>query len=89
MEKDLQGASRRNFSNLGAGLIITDGGNERTTEAGRIAITANDKNDTTVVIELKAGMAKPEVIAQTSAYITALKREGHKSIRGIIIANSF
>lgn len=89
LEKDLQTALRKNIISLGADLKIIDGGNERTTEAGRIDITAKDKNDTTVVIELKAGMAKPEVIAQTLSYMTALKREGHTSIRGIIIANSF
>jgi hypothetical protein len=89
LEKDLQTALRKNIISLGADLKIIDGGNERTTEAGRIDITAKDKNDTTVVIELKAGMAKPEVIAQTLSYMTALKREGHASIRGIIIANSF
>lgn len=89
LEKDLQTALRKNIISLGADLKIIDGGNERTTVAGRIDITAKDKNDTTVVIELKAGMAKPEVIAQTLSYMTALKREGHASIRGIIIANSF
>jgi hypothetical protein len=89
LEKDLQTALRKNIISLGADLKIIDGGNERTTVAGRIDITAKDKNDTTVVIELKAGMAKPEVIAQTLSYMTALKREGHTSIRGIIIANSF
>ncbi|RYZ86830.1 MAG: DUF91 domain-containing protein [Proteobacteria bacterium] len=89
LEKDLQSALRRNITSLGSDLTIIDGGSERTTGAGRIDITAKDKNDTVVVIELKAGMAKKGVVEQTLSYISSLKREGVKAVRGIIVASSF
>jgi len=89
LEKDLQNALRKNIQSLGYNLSIIDGGVEKTTEAGRIDITTQDADGTIVVIELKAGTAKSDVIAQTLSYMTALKREGHKSVKGIIIANSF
>lgn len=89
LEKDLQAALRKNITSLGADLTIIDGGTERTTDAGRIDITAKDKNDTTVVIELKAGVGKTGVLEQTLSYMTALKKEGVQSVRGIIVANSF
>lgn len=89
LEKDLQAALRNNISSLENGLTIIDNGTEKTTTAGRIDITAKDRNGCTVVIELKAGTAKPDVIAQTLAYMTSLKHEGYQNIRGIIIANKF
>jgi hypothetical protein len=89
LEKDLQAALRKNITALGSDLTIIDGGSERTTGSGRIDITAKDKNDTVVVIELKAGMAKKGVIEQTLSYMSSLKREGLSAVRGIIVASSF
>lgn len=89
LEKDLQTAIRKNITKLRPGLSIIDGGNEKNTVAGRIDITAKDSNGDIVVIELKAGIAKPDVIAQILSYITAMKNEGYKSVKGIIVANGF
>lgn len=89
LEKDLQTALRKNITNLRPGLMIIDGGSEKNTMAGRIDITTQDVNGNTIAIELKAGIAKPDVIAQILSYITALKNEGHNSVKGIIVANSF
>jgi hypothetical protein len=63
LERDLQSALRANIDQLETGLKIIDDGKERTTEAGRIDITAKDAKDNIVVIELKAGTATPEVVA--------------------------
>ncbi len=89
LERDLQAALRANIEQLESGLKIIDGGKERITEAGRLDITALDANDNIVVIELKAGDAKPEVITQILSYMTAVAEEDNKQVRGILIAGGF
>lgn len=89
LEKDLQSALRKNIGTLEKGLTIIDDGKERNTEAGRIDITAKDSKNKTVVIELKAVEAKPEVIAQTLAYMEAIKTIDNVEVRGIIVASGF
>jgi RecB family endonuclease NucS len=89
LEKDLQAALRKNIESLEKGLTIIDGGKERSTEAGRIDITAKDSKNRTVIIELKAIDAKPEVIAQTLAYMETVKTEDKVDVRGIIVASGF
>ena len=89
LEKDLQKALRKNIQSLEEGLVITDGGRERHTEAGFIDITARDSEGRTVVIELKAPAAKPEVIAQTLAYMQSVQAEDQCEVRGIIVASDF
>ena len=54
----MQKALRANIQQLELGLEIVDGGAERTVDAGRIDITAEDTNGRLVVIELKAGRAE-------------------------------
>lgn len=89
LEKDLQAALRQNIGSLEQGLIVIDNGHERNTIAGRIDITAQDKNGNKVIIELKAVDAKPDVIAQTLAYMEAVKTEDNCNVRGIIVASGF
>lgn len=89
LEKDLQAALRQNIETLEKGLTIIDNGKERSVGSGRIDITAQDKNKTTVVIELKAVDAKPEVVAQTLAYMQSVKEEYKTEVRGIIVASGF
>jgi RecB family endonuclease NucS len=89
LERDLQAALRKNIETLEQGLKIIDGGKERNTVAGRIDITAQDKSNKIVVIELKAIEAKPDVIAQVLAYMEAVKEEDKKETRGIIVASGF
>ncbi|MDD5361184.1 MAG: endonuclease NucS [Ignavibacteria bacterium] len=89
LEKDLQTALRKNINSLEKGLVIIDDGKERNTEAGRIDITARDAKNRVVVIELKAIDAKPEVIAQTLAYMEAVKSVDKVDVRGIIVASGF
>lgn len=89
LERDLQSALRVNIEQLEIGLRIIDEGKERTTEAGRIDITATDKDEKIVVIELKAGTATPEVIAQILAYMTAMAETENKTVRGILVAGDF
>ena len=89
LERDLQQALRTNISRLEEGLVIIDSGSERTTEAGRIDITAQDSKGIIVVIELKAGKASPEVIAQILSYMGAVANDGTTQVRGILVAGDF
>jgi RecB family endonuclease NucS len=89
LERDLQQALRRNIQSIEPGLTIIDDGRERRTEAGLIDITAQDTDGRKVIIELKAPIAKPDVIAQTLAYMEAVQNEDQGEVRGIIIASDF
>jgi hypothetical protein len=89
LERDLQRALRSNISQLDPGLRIIDGGVERSVAAGRIDITAEDDKGNLVVIELKAGTAQPESIAQLLAYMGTIENDQMKPIRGILVANDF
>jgi hypothetical protein len=89
LERDLQSALRANIGQLETGLRIIDDGKERVTEAGRIDITAEDLHGNVVVIELKAGTATPQVIAQVLAYMGAVSEIDVKPVRGILVAGDF
>ena len=89
LERDLQEALRANIGQLEAGLKIIDGGRENSTEAGRIDITAEDASGHIVVIELKAGMAPPDAVAQILAYMGTVAAYGDKPVRGILVAGNF
>ena len=88
IERNLQAALRSHIEQLEQGLKITDGGKEQEVEAGRIDITAEDKNGATVVIELKAGEADREAIGQILAYMGDLTTDKN-SVRGILVARDF
>ncbi len=89
LERDLQIALRSNIEQLEQGLKIIDEGRERTTEAGRIDITAEDQQGGIVVIELKAGAANPDCVAQILSYMGVLSEKEQKTIRGILVAGDF
>ena len=89
MERDLQRVLRTNITQLEPGLNITDGGREKTVPAGRIDITAEDHKGNIVVIELKAGTAQSEAIAQLLAYIATIENPDGKLVRGILVAYDF
>jgi RecB family endonuclease NucS len=89
LERDLQSALRANIEQLEMGLKITDDGRERVTEAGRIDITAVDAKGNVVVIELKAGIATPEVVAQILAYMGTVAEAENQPVRGILVAGDF
>jgi hypothetical protein len=87
IERALQQTLRSNLEKLEAGLTAIDGGKERIVDAGRIDICAKDQDGTTVVIELKAGEADRDAVAQVLSYMGALD-EGRK-VRGILVAAGF
>jgi endonuclease len=89
IERDLQLALRAHIEQLEPGLVIIDAGKERSTDAGRIDITAQDREGTVVVIELKAGVAKPGALTQVLAYMAAVAEEDKKPVRGMLVASGF
>jgi hypothetical protein len=89
LERDLQSALRTNIAQLEPGLVVSDGGRERQTVAGRIDITTKDGKGNVVVVELKAGTASPDTVAQILAYMTAVAEEDQKEVRGIVVAADF
>ena len=90
LEKDMQAAIRHNISQVEQGLIITDGGRERSVETGFIDITAEDKDKLPVVIELKTGVAGQRAVAQILSYMgSIMDEESRDDVRGILIASEF
>jgi hypothetical protein len=89
-ERDLQRTLRLNINSLENGLEIIDGGFERQVlNGGRIDILCKDQNENLVVIELKAGKGKPEVLAQILDYMADLRGGTESPVRGIIVAHDF
>ncbi len=89
LERDLQRVLRGSLNQLEPGLEVDDGGSEKTVDAGRIDITAKDGQGRIVVIELKAGVAQPEAVAQLLAYMGTIENPEDKSVRGILVASDF
>lgn len=88
LERDLQTALRRNLAQLESGLTIADGSKEHIVPSGRIDITARDHEGTTVVIELKAGEADRDAVAQVLSYMGDLM-DRQRRVRGVLVAHSF
>jgi hypothetical protein len=90
LEKDMQAAIRHNIGQIEQGLKITDGGRERFVETGFIDITAEDAQNTPVVIELKTGVAGQRAVAQILSYMgSVMDEEERDDIRGILVASEF
>ena len=89
LERDLQSALRKSIGQLEAGLVIADGGTEKSVPSGRIDIFATDANGCPVVIELKAVPAKRDAIAQVLAYMGDIQEHSPKAVRGFLVAPSF
>lgn len=88
LERDLQLALRRNIDQLEPRLEIIDGGKERSIASGRIDITARDERGTATVIELKAGAADRDAVAQILAYMGDLM-DNEDQVRGVLVAQEF
>jgi RecB family endonuclease NucS len=88
LEDDLQKALRKNIEQLEPGLRIVDGDKERIVESGRIDILAEDSSGTTVIIELKAGVADRDAVGQIAGYMGDFISKG-EAVRGILVAGDF
>lgn len=90
LERDMQAALRAAIGQLEEGLTIIDDGAERSVDSGFIDITARDASGAVVVIELKAGAAGRNAVAQILSYMGDIEMEEPDSkIRGILIASAF
>lgn len=89
LERDLQKALRENIEQLEPGLRIIDGGVERIVDAGRIDITAEDRDGALVVIELKAGRADLRAVGQVLSYMGTAAPGEDRPVRGMLVAGDF
>ena len=89
LEAHLQAALRANMPQFDPNLTIIDDGIEHSVETGFIDILAKDKDGCFVVIELKAGTAKSDVMGQTLGYMADIAEEENAEVRGIIVAGDF
>jgi RecB family endonuclease NucS len=87
-ERDLQAKLRVDIEMLEPGLTIIDGGRELIVPSGRVDITAQDREGTRVVIELKFGRADRYAVAQLLSYMGDLAVDG-TAVRGILVAEDF
>jgi hypothetical protein len=89
LERDMQAALRIEIGQLELGLAIIDDGAERSVGSGFIDITARDASGSTVIIELKAGVAGQRAVAQILSYMGDIMAEEGPQVRGILIASDF
>ena len=94
LEKYLQAVLRENIKQLDEHLKdklkIIDGDAEYKVPSGKIDILARDTKGYFVIIELKAGTAKGDVIGQTLGYMADIVKEMKTTkVRGIIMAGDF
>lgn len=90
LERDMQGALRRNIHQLDPALHIIDEGKERRVASGFIDILAEDDQGYLVVIELKSGKAPESAVTQVLSYIGSLQAEEEsRPVHGILVARSF
>jgi hypothetical protein len=89
IEKEMQGAIRRDLEAIESGLIAVDDGIEVTTATGRVDILARDAGGLLTAIELKAGQCPSGAIEQVLGYAQALSEERSEEVRAILIAGSF
>ena len=86
LERRLQRALRDNLDKLEPGLVAIDDGRED----GFRDITAKDQAGNTVIIELKAGKAGKDAVAQLLCYMGEVKAAQNPSgLRGILVADDF
>ena len=70
-------------------MRIIDGGVERIVDAGRIDITAEDRDGALVVIELKAGRADLPAVGQVLSYMGTAAPGEDRPVRGMLVAGDF
>ena len=87
LEAQLQEALSDNMQHLEPGLVLDE--TEKSVQAGRIDIAATDAQGRIVIIELKAGTAKPDSITQLLGYMGTVENPDAREVRGILVAHDF
>jgi hypothetical protein len=88
-ERELQAGIRRQLNALEPGLVVADGGVERSVATGRIDILAEDATGGLVVIELKAGTCPAGALEQALGYTSDIAIETSRQVRTILVAADF
>jgi biotin operon repressor len=91
LERDVQKHLTSELSQLEQGLTIESDrtGTEVPVDSGRIDILAEDSNGEPVIIEIKTGEAKRDVLGQTKAYMADIIERSSEDATGIIVAEDF
>jgi len=91
IEHDLESFIIEQINAVEEGLTLNESSYQQVTvDSGRLDILAEDSEGHPVVIELKAGQAKDQVLTQILAYIgDIMETSGDSDTRGIIIAHGF
>jgi hypothetical protein len=90
LEAQLQEVLRDEIDQLESGLVVIDGGSERSVNSGEIDILARAGDGSLVVIELKRALARRDTIGQITGYMGDLMtEEPGENVRGIIVAADF
>jgi len=87
LERDLQQALWNNIEQLDSDHRVVS--KEERVASGRIDITAEAKDGTTVVIELKTAEADRDAVGQLLSYIGDKIADGKSPVRGILVAGGF
>jgi RecB family endonuclease NucS len=87
LERDLQQALWSSIEQLDPDLRAV--AKEERVASGRIDITAEAKDGTTVVIELKTAEADRDAVAQLLSYMGDKIADGKSPVRGILVAGGF
>ncbi len=89
LERDLHTYLANRINEIEDGLTLVKGGSEYHTNAGRIDLLSKDAKGNTVVIELKAGIAKDNAMGQLLGYMGCISAETNSNVRGILVASDF
>lgn len=86
-EDSVQGYIFRHFKELDASLVSIE--REYSTRVGDADFYAVDQHDNVVVIEVKAGTAKDNVVGQILGYMNSIREKESRPVRGMIVAEGF
>ncbi len=89
LERNMQSAVRRSIGELESGLVVVDGGFERSVATGKIDILARDQSGKLTVIELKAGRCPAGALEQALGYADSVSAEDGEPVRAVLVAASF
>ena len=87
LERDLEDQIVSQLDILEPGLTLV--ARQESSEVGRLDLLARDREDRTVIIELKSGEAKDSSIGQIARYMGWYGRKEGKPPRAILVASGF
>lgn len=91
LERDVQKYLYKNLDKMKEGLTTNSDrtGKEIPVDSGRIDILAEDLEGEPVIIEIKTGEAKRNVLGQIKAYMADILSNNNENVTGVIVAEDF